>query len=180
MDKKIFAMTFIAVLDLNELPPNSQKIVSLGAQKIALFHYNNEITAMGNSCLHKGGPLGAGKVEKKYDGLYVTCPWHGWEYNVRSGSAPPGFGDQQSFYEVKIEDDKIFVSEKPIVKAKRAEHKEHPLEDLEKLLYQTTPESCNVLGISATNLNEDLPRFSTSEDALEKALSHAETMGATS
>ena len=114
-------MNFIEVLKLADLPPQSQKIVSLGATKIALFHYDNEITAMANACLHKGGPLAMGRVEKKYDGSYVTCPGHGWEYNIKSGSAPPGYHDQQAFYEVKVEDEKILISEKPVTKAKQDE-----------------------------------------------------------
>ncbi len=167
-------MNYIEVLPLSELPPNSQKIVSIGVTRIALFNFDGEISAMANACLHKAGPLGMGKVEKKYEGLYVTCPWHGWEYNIKTGSAPPGFGDQQALYEVKVDDGKILISEKPIVKAKSAEHAEKPLLDLEKLQYQTTPGSLNILGISTTNMNNDLPRFSTSEFALQNGLKYAE------
>ena len=166
-------MNYIEVSDVNDLPPHSTKIVSIGVTKIALFHFNNEITAMANSCLHKAGPLAMGRVEQKYDGWYVTCPWHGWEYNIKTGSAPPGFFDQQALYEVKVENGKILISEQPVVKARRAEHAEKPLLDLEKLMYQTTPTSLNVLGISTTNMNGGLPRFSTSENTLEKALSYA-------
>jgi nitrite reductase/ring-hydroxylating ferredoxin subunit/multimeric flavodoxin WrbA len=167
-------MNYIEVLNEADLPPNSQTVVSLGAVKIALFNYNNEITAMANACLHKGGPLVLGKVEKKYEGWYITCPWHGWEYNIKTGGAPPGYHDQQALYEVKVENGKILLSEKPVVRAQHAEHPEKKLlEDLEKLQYQTTPESCNVLGISSTNLNKNIPRYSTSEAALEKALDYA-------
>jgi nitrite reductase/ring-hydroxylating ferredoxin subunit/multimeric flavodoxin WrbA len=171
-------MNFIETIDVNELPEGAQKIISLGMQKLALFHFGGKISALGNSCLHKAGPLGAGQVEKKYDGWYVTCPWHGWEYNVHSGSAPPGYHDQQARYEVKVENGKIYVSEKPVVKAKKAEHKEKPLEDLEKLMYQTSGNTLNILGISTTNLNRNLPRFSTSEAALEKMLAYAKLQGA--
>ncbi len=167
-------MNYIEVLPAESLPEGSQKAVALGAVKIALFHFNGEITAIANACLHKAGPLSMGLVEKKYDGLYVTCPWHGWEYNIKTGSAPPGYHDQQALYEVKVENGKIFVSEKPIVKAKHAEHPEKKLlEDLEKLKYQTSADSCNVLGISSTNMNGAIPRYSTSEAALEKALEYA-------
>ena len=166
-------MNFIRVCSISDLPNNSQKIVVSGAQKVALFHFNNEITAIANACLHKAGPLGLGLVEKKYDGLYVTCPWHGWEYNIKTGSAPPGFKDQQAVYEVKIEGDDIFISEQPVVKAHRAFHDLKIIEDLIKLQYQTTPGSKNVLGISTTNMNDDLPRYSTSEAALELALDYA-------
>ncbi len=114
-----------------------------------------------------------GGVEKKLDGIYVTCPWHGWEYNIETGSAPPGYFDQQSVHEVVLRDDKICVSEDPIVKAKKATHITPLLDDLVNLRNQTTPDSLNILGISATHMNKDLPRFSTSEDALRKSLDYA-------
>ena len=166
-------MAFIKVCSLSELPNNSQKIVPLGPHKIALFHFNNEISAIANACLHKAGPLGLGLVENKYDGLYVTCPWHGWEYNIKTGSAPPGYKDQQAVFEVKVEGDDLLISEQPIVKAHREMHDLKVIEDLIKLDYQTTAESKNILGISTTNMNNDLPRYSTSEAALEMALDYA-------
>ena len=166
-------MAFIKVCSLGELPDNSQKIVDLGPHKIALFHYNNEISAIANACLHKAGPLGLGLVENKYDGLYVTCPWHGWEYNIKTGSAPPGYKDQQALYEVKVEGDDILISEQPITKAHRELHDLKVIEDLIKLDYQTTANSKNILGISTTNMNATLPRYSTSEAALELALDYA-------
>jgi nitrite reductase/ring-hydroxylating ferredoxin subunit/multimeric flavodoxin WrbA len=166
-------MAFIKVCSLSELPNNSQKIVPLGLHKVALFHFNNEISAIANACLHKAGPLGLGLVENKYDGLYVTCPWHGWEYNIKTGSAPPGYKDQQAVFEVKVEGDDILISEQPIVKAHREMHDLKVIEDLIKLDYQTTAESKNILGISTTNMNNDLPRYSTSEAALEMALDYA-------
>jgi nitrite reductase/ring-hydroxylating ferredoxin subunit/multimeric flavodoxin WrbA len=167
-------MSFIKVCSLIELPNNSQKIVQLGLHKVALFHFNNEITAIANACLHKAGPLGLGLVENKYDGVYVTCPWHGWEYNIKTGSAPPGYKDQQAVYEVKIEGDNVFVNDQPIKKAHRELHDLKEIEDLVKLQYETNETSKNILGISTTNMNEALPRYSTSEAALELALTYAQ------
>ena len=166
-------MHFISVCSVAELPANSHTIVNIGKRKIVLFHYNQRITALANACLHKAGPLGLGQVAEKYDGMYVTCPWHGWEYNIETGTAPPGYPDQQAVYETKIEDGFIFVSEEPIIKAHREHHDNPLLEDLIKLKYQTSENSLNILGISTTNLSPDLPRFSTSEDALEKSLAYA-------
>jgi len=172
-------MEFIKVCSLAELAPSSQKIVVVGNKKIALFHYNDKITAIGNACLHKGGPLGKGVVNEKYDGLYVACPWHGWEYNIENGNAAPGYPDKQAVYEVKVEDDSIWINPTPIQKAHK-EHFENPLlKELIDLKYQTNKDSLNILGISTTNMSRDLPRFSTSEDALEKSLAYAEeTYGA--
>jgi len=100
-------MDFVEVLDIKKLPPGSHTVVSIKGKEVVLFNIDGEISAMGNICLHKGGPLSEGKVEKKYDGYYVTCPWHGWEYNVKTGAAPPGFYDQQSLYDTVVKDDKI-------------------------------------------------------------------------
>lgn len=166
-------MDYIKVATLSEFPNGSQKVVECGALKVALFHFDNKITAIGNACLHKAGPLGMGKVEQKYDGWYVTCPWHGWEYNIRTGHAPPGYDDQQSVYDVKLEGDNILISTKPVTKAKAAQHDLSILEDLIKLKYQTTPHSLNILGISTTNMNDAISRYSTSEAALECGLDYA-------
>lgn len=172
-------MNFVKVADLDGLPEGSQKVVKLGKIKVALFHFENKISAIGNACLHKAGPLGTGKVARKFDGHYVSCPWHGWEYNIVTGSAPPGYHDQQAVYEVKVEGNDILVSELPIVKAKAAHHDLSAIDDLVRLKYQTNPSSLNVLGISTTNMNDDLARYSTSESALEAALKQArETHGA--
>jgi len=166
-------MNLTKVAELSSFPEGSQNIVIIGKRKVALFHFNGKISALGNTCLHKAGPLGLGLVEKKYDGYYVTCPWHGWEYNVETGSAPPGFHDQQSVFKVEIQGNDILVSDEPIVAAKKAQHDLSIIDDLVKLQYQTTHDSRNVLGISTTNMNDDLQRFSTSEAALEMALKYA-------
>jgi len=170
---------FTKVLDLADLPEGSQRIVKAGKHKVALFHFGGKISALGNACLHKGGPLGLGRVEKKYDGLYVTCPWHGWEYNVETGSAPPGYHDQVARYDVAVEDGAVWVSDEPVVRSKAAHHDHSSIADLMDLRYETTPDSLNILGLSATNMNDGLPRYSTSEAALEYALAYAkQTHGA--
>jgi nitrite reductase/ring-hydroxylating ferredoxin subunit/multimeric flavodoxin WrbA len=166
-------MDFIEAIDLKSIPKNSHKVVFINGKEVLLFNIDNEISAIGNICLHKGGPLGEGKVESKYDGYYVTCPWHGWEYNVKTGSAPPGFADQQAVYDTMIKEGKVFVSSKPRVLPRKAQHKDDPLRDLAELRYETSLTSLNVLGISTTNINQNLPRKSTSEEALRMALEYA-------
>ncbi len=165
---------YINVLKLEDLPHQSSKVVKLGNKKIALFHYHNKVTAIGNACLHRGGPLALGCVADKYDGTYVTCPWHGWEYNIDTGAAAPGYKDQQAVYDVKIDDGNIWVNDEVMIQAHKAFHDSPLLDDLIHLRYQTTPESLNILGISATNMNNTLPRYSTSEASLELALDYAQ------
>ena len=168
-------MTFSKVLDLADIPENSHRPVDFKGKKIALFNYRGKITALGNACLHRGGSLGDGFIQEIDGEPYIACPWHGWQYNIVTGKAPAGFKDCQSTYEVKVENGEILVSEKPATPAFRAEHDHDPVEDLRNLRYQTTPTSLNVLGISTTNMNPELPRASTSEYALEQALQIAKT-----
>ena len=108
-------MEFVETINESELINGTSKVISVKGKDIALFRIDNKITALSNSCLHKGGPLTKGKIQKKYDGYYVTCPWHGWEYNISNGKAPPGYDEQQSIYDVQIKNGKIFVSNQPII-----------------------------------------------------------------
>lgn len=75
-------------------------------------------------------------------------------------------------YETIIKDGKIFISSKPRVLPKKAEHKDNPLQDLLELRYETSSTSLNILGISCTNTNQNLSRKSTSEQALVDALEY--------
>ncbi len=167
-------MPFIPLVPFSELPDNSHKSVRFGSKTVALFHYGGVITALDHACIHKGGDLGQGVIQILDDGeRYVVCPWHGWQYNLKSGQAPFGYKDSQAIYDVIVDNGMICISEEPVKQAFKAEHESDPIADLRNLDYQLTPTSLNVLGISATNMNRDLPRPSTSESALQNALDFA-------
>ena len=51
----------------------------------ALFRYGEEVVAFTNVCPHQGGPLVLGDIEDIGGQLYVTCPWHGFRFDVRTG-----------------------------------------------------------------------------------------------
>ncbi|HEX4069847.1 MAG TPA: Rieske 2Fe-2S domain-containing protein, partial [Planctomycetaceae bacterium] len=57
-------------------------------------------------CPHQGGPLADGLVE----GTTVTCPWHGWQFDIISGKTPLGAKIKQPVYEVKIEEHDVLVA----------------------------------------------------------------------
>ena len=73
---------FVKAADKGDLIEGSGKIVSVEGRSIALFRVKNEFFALANVCLHRGGPLGEGNVS----GSVVTCPWHGWKFDIRTGS----------------------------------------------------------------------------------------------
>jgi nitrite reductase/ring-hydroxylating ferredoxin subunit len=58
-----------------------------------------------NTCRHRGGPLGEGEL----DGPVVTCPWHGWCYDITTGVNVEDPSIQVTIYAVTVEDDVLFV-----------------------------------------------------------------------
>ncbi len=76
------AMNYCDVAKLEELEPGTCLSIEIDkAPGVALFNVDGEILALNNTCPHAGGPLGEGTL----DGEFVECPWHGWEFNVRTG-----------------------------------------------------------------------------------------------
>ena len=72
----------VKIVRKDELKEGQAKVVRVGDEEIAVFRVDHEFFATRNKCLHRGGPLGDGELA----GHYVTCPWHGWTYDVRTGS----------------------------------------------------------------------------------------------
>jgi len=57
-------------------------VVRIDDTMLALFRVEGRCYALDNACPHKGGPLGEGQLQ----GHVVTCPWHGWTWDVRTGT----------------------------------------------------------------------------------------------
>jgi len=58
--------------------------VKLERQRIAVFQHDGRFHAISNVCNHKGGPLCEGRMRDEF----VTCPWHGWRFDVCTGVSP--------------------------------------------------------------------------------------------
>ena len=72
---------FEPVARANEIPPGTGRQLLLGDHVIALFNVDGSFYAIDGVCLHRGGPVGEGDLE----GTIVTCPWHGFQYDVTTG-----------------------------------------------------------------------------------------------
>lgn len=57
-------------------------VAEVNGKSLAIFQVDGRYYAIDNTCVHRGGPLGEGDLE----GEVVACPWHGWEYNVKTGA----------------------------------------------------------------------------------------------
>jgi nitrite reductase (NADH) small subunit len=96
----------VKVANFSELPPGTGRQVQVSGRAVAVFNVDGTIHAIDGTCTHRGGPLGEGKL----NGTVVTCPWHGGEFDVRTGAVlgpPPTQGVRA--YKVLIEGDSIVV-----------------------------------------------------------------------
>ncbi len=103
------------VADLDELPPGRVKTVTAGVHSMALTNIDGEYTAMDNRCPHQGGPLGEGSIETGAEGeCWLRCPWHGWDFDPKTGRPPGGHEDSgQTLYPIDVRDDGIYVGLEP-------------------------------------------------------------------
>lgn len=72
---------FVRVASVDDVPPGSGRVVHVNGRAFALFNVDGSFYAVDNICLHRGGPVGEGDL----DGAVVTCPWHGFQYDVTTG-----------------------------------------------------------------------------------------------
>ena len=86
-----------AVATVDEVPPGGRKRVEVNGRGIAIFNIGGEFFAIADRCAHEGASLCQGRLvgqaEATQPGLYhlsrhnelVRCPWHGWEFDIRTG-----------------------------------------------------------------------------------------------
>jgi 3-phenylpropionate/trans-cinnamate dioxygenase ferredoxin subunit len=92
-------MTRHAVATTSEIPPGSRKLVTVKGRPIAIFNLEGEYFGLLNRCPHQGGSLCEGAItgllQSPEPGKYVytrkgeilRCPWHGWEFDIRTGQS---------------------------------------------------------------------------------------------
>ncbi len=88
-----------------DLSEGACKAVTVNGQKIGLFNVEGKIYAMDDTCVHKGGSLGSGSL----NGKVVTCPLHGWTYDVTTGACETNPQAQLNTFPVKVEGEEIVV-----------------------------------------------------------------------
>lgn len=96
---------YVKVAKLDDLPPGSAREFQADGKLVALFNVSGTIHALDNTCVHRGGPLGQGVLEENV----VTCPWHGWQYDVTTGAVVMNPAIKVKKFQVKVEGDDIQV-----------------------------------------------------------------------
>lgn len=150
-------------------------------EDIAVFNINGKYYAISDTCAHKGGPLSQGILKEDV----VTCPWHGWKYNVRTGKSPHKGGDSVNGFVTKVIGNKLYIDPIPSTLGNKVytPHNKYAdlqnsvknhLTHLDKDSRMPVDSNVRVLGISTTNSNDKVAsRKSTSEGALNFALDYA-------
>lgn len=100
---------WVTVTRADDVPAGAGASVLVDGRTIAVFNVEGTLYAIEGVCLHRGGPVGEGDLE----GCVVTCPWHGWQYDVTTGRNvfDPSIGLRT--YEVRVEAGVIEVSSGP-------------------------------------------------------------------
>jgi nitrite reductase (NADH) small subunit len=98
-------MMRVSVGKIDELRPGEGRVVDAGGKSVAVFHVEGSYYAIDNSCLHRGGPLGEGDL----DGPIVSCPWHAWRWDVRTGANANNPAVRVQCFPVTVESGEVFV-----------------------------------------------------------------------
>jgi nitrite reductase (NADH) small subunit len=96
----------VTVARVEDVPPGAVRTVHAGEEKIALSHVDGAFYATQAACLHLHGPLCEGRLQ----GPVLTCPWHGWQYDVRTGENEFDRAIRLRTYDVRVEDGDVKVA----------------------------------------------------------------------
>ena len=97
--------TWHRVATLTDLPDGKGHIVAVEGQRLALFRIGDQVHATANACVHLGGELGHGYLS----GTTVTCPLHGWDFDVTDGHCRNHGGEEVEAFETRVEDGEVRV-----------------------------------------------------------------------
>jgi nitrite reductase (NADH) small subunit len=90
---------FVRVAALADVKSGQGIVAEAKGKTLAVFNVDGTIHAIDNTCCHRDGPLGEGELE----GDIVTCPWHGWRYNVTTGACMNNPSAKVEAYQVQID-----------------------------------------------------------------------------
>ncbi len=98
-------MAFVRAVGVGEIPVGTIREVDVNGKALAVANVAGGFHAIDNTCLHRGGPLGDGPLE----GKIVTCPWHGWQYDVTTGKVSQNPSVGVACYPVEVRGGDVFV-----------------------------------------------------------------------
>ena len=97
--------SFVPVAAVSDVAPGAGLCVEAGGRQIALFNVDGAFYAIDNTCPHRGGPLAEGELE----GTAVTCPWHAWQFDLKTGESLTDDSRVDRF-DVQVTDGQVLVA----------------------------------------------------------------------
>lgn len=121
-------MSRIEVAPAEDFEEGDREIVDVDGTEVGVIRYGGEFYALSNVCLHDGGPVCTGRVHERLeaehvgagkpldwsysdDQVVVSCPWHGWTYDVETGRHLGKADLVLPTYDVEIDDGTVYVVE---------------------------------------------------------------------
>jgi nitrite reductase (NADH) small subunit len=98
-------MGFMRVARKDEIPEGSIREFQVEGVTVAIANVCDKFYAINNICLHRGGPLGQGRLQ----GVAVTCPWHSWQYDVTTGKLLTNQTIGVKTYMIEVRGDNLWV-----------------------------------------------------------------------
>lgn len=119
-------MVRMKVAELEELNGGARVAVSVGGDDVVVFAHDGEVLAYLNVCPHQGGPVAEGVLIGRVEAVdgpdgrplgeafsktdtHIVCPWHGFEFNVRTGVCATNHRVALRRYETEVEGGEVFL-----------------------------------------------------------------------
>jgi nitrite reductase/ring-hydroxylating ferredoxin subunit len=98
-------MPWIDIGAVQDFADGSATELIVAGRVVAVFKLDGTHSALDGICPHQGGPLGKGTLT----GCVLTCPWHGWQFDVRDGQSQLSPAVRQTTIETRVEADRVLV-----------------------------------------------------------------------
>jgi nitrite reductase/ring-hydroxylating ferredoxin subunit len=112
------------VCAVDELPPGEMKLLPLGKFGVGVYNVHGEFHAITNYCQHQGAPLCLGyttginvydptvvpgRIRHIREGEILRCPWHRWEFDLKTGKVISDPRRGIRIYETEVRDGQVYV-----------------------------------------------------------------------
>jgi nitrite reductase (NADH) small subunit len=101
------AAKFVSVARVDDIPAGTIACVEADGEAISLVNLDGRFYALQKACQHLKGPTCEGRIERE---RYLTCPWHGWKYDVETGKNDFDLAIETPTFEVRVENGEVQVA----------------------------------------------------------------------
>ena len=97
---------YITVAGANDISSGQSKVFEVKGNQVAVCNINGNYYAFANICPHRGGPVGEGEIE----GTVITCPWHGWAFDITTCVNTMNPLAKLTKYDIKIDNNELKIN----------------------------------------------------------------------